>query len=34
MRNNYALTDDHIKQGFVLLCQSHPLDDDVTIIIE
>jgi ferredoxin-NADP reductase len=34
MRNNYALTDDHIKQGFVLLCQSHPLDDEVTVIIE
>lgn len=34
MRNNYALTDDHLKQGFILLCQSHPLDDEVTIIIE
>jgi ferredoxin-NADP reductase len=34
MGSNYALTDDHIKQGYVLLCQSHPLDDEVTIIIE
>ena len=31
MRRNYALDDDEVARGFVLTCQSHPLDDSVTV---
>ncbi|MGI8599803.1 MAG: flavin reductase family protein [Chitinophagaceae bacterium] len=34
MMQNYALTEEELNQGYVLLCQSHPLDDKVTIVIE
>jgi ring-1,2-phenylacetyl-CoA epoxidase subunit PaaE len=34
MMKNYALTEDEVKKGFILLCQSHPLDDEVIITIE
>ncbi|HEU0065239.1 MAG TPA: iron-sulfur cluster-binding domain-containing protein [Flavisolibacter sp.] len=34
MAKNYALTEDEVNQGFVLLCQSHPLNDEVIITIE
>ena len=33
MANNFALPDEQIKQGFILLCQSHPLDNNVTVEI-
>ncbi len=31
MRRNYALGDDEVERGFVLTCQSHPVDDRVTV---
>ncbi|MGN6476869.1 MAG: 2Fe-2S iron-sulfur cluster-binding protein [Flavipsychrobacter sp.] len=31
MRSNYALTEEQIDGGYVLLCQSHPTDNTVTI---
>jgi ring-1,2-phenylacetyl-CoA epoxidase subunit PaaE len=31
---NYALTDEEVRNGFVLLCQSYPLDDEVVVTIE
>lgn len=31
MRRNYALTKEQVEEGYVLLCQSHPLNDTVTI---
>lgn len=31
MEKNYALTTEEVKEGKLLLCQSHPLDDKVTI---
>jgi ferredoxin-NADP reductase len=31
MKQNYALQQEHLQQGFVLLCQSHPMSNDVTI---
>ncbi|WP_413511704.1 flavin reductase family protein [Myroides odoratus] len=31
MRNNRVLTESNIAEGVILLCQSYPLDDDVTI---
>ncbi len=34
MMKNYALTDEELEQGYVLLCESHPLDDEVIITIE
>jgi ferredoxin-NADP reductase len=34
MMKNYALTGEEVKQGFVLLCQSLPLDDEVIITVE
>lgn len=33
MANNFALHKEHLKQGFILLCQSHPLDNEVTVEI-
>jgi len=34
MRQNFALNETMIKEGYVLLCQSHPLDNRVTVMIE
>jgi ferredoxin-NADP reductase len=34
MAKNFALRKEHLEQGFILLCQSHPLDNKVTIQIE
>ncbi|MEI6945689.1 ferredoxin--NADP reductase [Paraflavisolibacter sp. H34] len=34
MRKNNALTEEEVNGGFILLCQSHPLDDAVEVIIE
>ncbi|GAB2675101.1 ferredoxin--NADP reductase [Flavihumibacter cheonanensis] len=31
MKNNFILSEDMVKDGFVLLCQSHPLDNQVTV---
>lgn len=31
MKQNYALQQEQLESGLVLLCQSHPLTDDVTI---
>ena len=31
MRNNFALDENKVKEGYILLCQSHPLDDEVTV---
>lgn len=31
MDEDEALTEDEIKRGYVLTCQSHPLTDDVVI---
>ncbi len=31
MKQNYALQQKQLEQGFVLLCQAHPLSSDVTI---
>lgn len=33
MRQNYALNETQINNGYVLLCQSHPLNDEVTVEI-
>jgi len=33
MRKNFALTEEQLKEGFVLLCQSFPIDDDVTVSV-
>ena len=33
MANNFALPDAQVKQGYILLCQSHPLDNNVTVEI-
>jgi len=34
MAKNFALHKEHIEQGFILLCQSHPLDNEVTVQVE
>jgi hypothetical protein len=34
MARNYARTKEEVDKGYVLLCQSHPLDDNVTVVIE
>jgi ferredoxin-NADP reductase len=34
MEKNFALTEEDLKQGYVLLCQSHPLDDATIICVE
>ena len=34
MMNNYALTDEAIAEGKILLCQSFPLDQSVSITVE
>lgn len=34
MAKNFALHKEHLEQGFILLCQSHPLDSGVTVQIE
>ncbi len=34
MMNNYALTDEEIAEGKILLCQSFPLDQSVSITVE
>ncbi|MBS1777931.1 MAG: 2Fe-2S iron-sulfur cluster binding domain-containing protein [Bacteroidetes bacterium] len=31
MRSNYALTEAQVNDGYVLLCQSHPIDNAVTV---
>ncbi|MEJ8843697.1 iron-sulfur cluster-binding domain-containing protein [Lacibacter sp. H375] len=31
MKQNYALQADQIAKGYILLCQSHPLDSNVTV---
>lgn len=31
MDANYALTDDEVKEGFILTCQSHPLTEKVVV---
>ncbi len=31
MDKNYALTDEELAEGFVLTCQSHPVDTDVSL---
>jgi ferredoxin-NADP reductase len=31
MKQNYALQQEQLEQGYVLLCQAHPLDNNVTI---
>ena len=31
MRRNYALDEDEVERGFVLTCQTHPVDDAVTV---
>ena len=31
MRRNYALDEDEVGRGFVLTCQTHPVDDAVTV---
>ncbi|WP_270090762.1 iron-sulfur cluster-binding domain-containing protein [Sphingobacterium sp. SYP-B4668] len=33
MTNNYALTEDEVAEGKILLCQSFPVDDAVSIIL-
>lgn len=34
MRKNLALTEEQVNEGYVLLCQSHPIDDYVTVTVE
>lgn len=34
MANNFALQEELIEQGFILLCQSHPLNNEVTVEID
>lgn len=34
MQNNYALTKEQVSQGTILLCQSYPLDETVSIRVE
>ena len=31
MRRNYALDEDEVARGYVLTCQSHPVEDAVTV---
>jgi ring-1,2-phenylacetyl-CoA epoxidase subunit PaaE len=31
MDNNYALTDNEVKEGYILTCQSHPLTEKVVV---
>lgn len=31
LSTNFALREDHLAQGYILLCQSHPLDSEVTV---
>lgn len=31
MRQNYVLPEEQLNQGYILLCQSHPLDNQVTV---
>ena len=34
MQRNFALTNDELKGGYILLCQSHPLNNEVTVVVE
>ena len=31
---NYALTEDQVKAGYRLLCQSYPVNNQATVVIE
>lgn len=31
MKNNFAIPADKLEQGYILLCQSHPLNNEVTV---
>ena len=31
MTMNYALTDEEVKEGYVLMCQSHPASEDIIV---
>jgi len=33
MSRNFALREEHLEQGYILLCQSHPLNSEVTVEI-
>ena len=33
MRHNYALQEHQLREGYILLCQSHPLSNDVTVAV-
>jgi len=34
MDKNYALTPDEVEAGFILTCQSHPMETDVHITFD
>jgi ring-1,2-phenylacetyl-CoA epoxidase subunit PaaE len=34
IHKNFALSDDELKEGYILLCQSYPLNNEVTVVVE
>ena len=31
MTNNYSLTDEEVKKGYILTCQAHPATEELTV---
>jgi ring-1,2-phenylacetyl-CoA epoxidase subunit PaaE len=34
LERNFALTNDELNEGHILLCQSYPLNNEVTVVVD